>query len=442
MKGFLILIFSISSLFLFGQSKSSTDRAALKRVVKEYKQAIATSDDDQFKDLFFSRTVPYVGIMSAETESATKTSYGTSKGTDISDHKEFINSIVNSEKKQRKEIYNIKTNSDGIIGGISFDYASYNGRTMKQWGQEKWNLVKTRGEWLITDVVYSIHYPDIEPSPFDNEEKEDYQRNQESADLDVEEEEIAPEKPLRKPTYKKRRKRFSVEDAADDDENIDDDDEEYARVEYEEEEERKKPVVKKKKPFTVYVNDIKNRALIAGVQNKVKIDYEGVDPTKIELFFKAKDVEFRKEDDGNYIIKPLKKVDDFPAYIRVGGKTINYTFKVKGIPLPVARLGRQQTSQVRSSVFKSEAGLLAVVPSPSSSIKQGKCRIQSFILSKNPDTKDLKSKLNQGGRYEQSTLKLVKSAKAGDVYVFEQIKCICAGESSSRKLKDLRFDIK
>ncbi len=437
MKGFLVLIFSISSIFLFGQSKSSTERAALKRVVKEYKQAIATSDEDQFNDLFFSKSVPFVGVLSTESAASVKKGYSKPNGIDVTDHKYFINSIIDAEQKQLEKIYNIKTNSDGNVGSISFDYSAHSGRTMKQWGHKKWNLVKKGRDWVITDVVYSIHYADVETCPFDEEEETSSSAASEVA--------TAPAPPVKKPSYKKKRKRIEYDDV--DEEEEEEDGYVDTTMEDEEEEEYAEPVtkkkkVKKKKPFTVYVNDIKNRALMAGVQNVVKITYEGVDPTKIDLHLTAKEVEFRKQEDGSYILKPLRKIDDFPAYIRVGNKTINYTFKVKGIPLPVARLGRQQTSKVRSSAFKAEAGLLAVVPSPTKEVKQGKCRIQSFILTKNPDTKNLKSKLNKGGRYEQSTLKLVKSAKAGDVYVFEQIKCICAGERAPRKLKDLRFDIK
>ena len=56
--------------------------------------------------------------------------------------------------------------SDGAIGAISFDYGFYSDEKMFQWGKEKWNLAKDGEKWLITDVVFSIHFPNIEPFPF------------------------------------------------------------------------------------------------------------------------------------------------------------------------------------------------------------------------------------------------------------------------------------
>lgn len=440
MKGFLLFAFSVSSIFLFGQSKSSKDDAALKRVVKDYRQAISTSDDVQFNALFYSKSVPFVGVVSKITDAVLNGQYKDFGGKAVSNHKQFISDVIDAEKKQLEKTFNIESISDGIVGGISFDYAFYEGRKMKQWGSKKWNLIKIKGDWLITDVVYSIHYPEAEDCPFVEIENKDDDDESESEKDEGEDGNYAeaPSRPvLEKPAPNKKSSKKKSRKAIFDDLL----DEEKQKEKEKKKLEAEKPA-KKKKPFTVYVNEIKNKALMAGIQNVVTIKYEGVEPSKINLIVNAKDVEFRKQENGSYIIKPLKKIDDFPAYIRVGNKTINYVFKVKGIPLPVAMLGRQNPGTIRQSVFKAEAGLLALVPTPTKSVKQGKCRIQSFILTKNPDTKNLKSKLNKGGRYEQSTLKLVKSAKKGDIYVFEQIKCLCAGEKNSRKLKDIKFEIK
>ena len=453
MKGFLILLFSISSIFLFGQGKASPDAAALLTVVNEFQESIISGDADRFSRLFFSKSVPFVGIMSRKTENSVKKDYPNFEGIAVSNHRDFIDGILDAKRQQTEKIYNIKKHTDGQIAGISFDYAYYNGRNMKQWGHEKWNLVKTDGDWLITDVVYSIHFPDVEPCPF---------KERDSADLS---DYASAER--RKPVIKKKKEKLPFDDIEEEEEYDDDlddrvirdveEEEEYDddlddRVAKEEEDDFdddydddlddrviEKPAPKKK-PFKVFVNDRKKGPLIAGIQNVVRITYEGVAPSKINLFISTKDVEFFKQDNGSYIVKPTKKMDSFPAYIRVGNKTINYTFKVEGIPLPVARIGRHDAGKIRQSVFKAEAGLLAVVPL--GSVKQGKCRIQSFIITKNPSSKNLKSKLNKGGRYEQATLKIIKSAKPGDTYVFEQIKCSCAGERGTRRLKDIKYTIK
>ncbi|MEL7122794.1 MAG: hypothetical protein AAFO07_25330, partial [Bacteroidota bacterium] len=84
-----------------------------------------------------------------------------------SNHKKFINDICKTPKKQEEKFYNVLLSSDGNIGTVSFDYAFFSEGKMIQWGNEKWNLARDGEKWLITDVVYSIHFPKVEAFPFE-----------------------------------------------------------------------------------------------------------------------------------------------------------------------------------------------------------------------------------------------------------------------------------
>lgn len=159
--GTLLLIPQVSAAQL-----SKADSTALSNLITEFKESITQKDSVRFNRLFFSEAVDFTGIMSQETEWSIKQGYPDFQGIATSDHKGFIRDICKTPKKQEERFYNVLLSADGAIGAISFDYAFYSDSKMIQWGNEKWNLVKDGENWLITDVVYSIHFPGIEPFPW------------------------------------------------------------------------------------------------------------------------------------------------------------------------------------------------------------------------------------------------------------------------------------
>ncbi len=162
----LLVIIILTPTFCFSQ-ESSTDRIKLNEVIVEFKESINQKDSIRFKKLFFQDKVLFTGIMSKESEMSIKENYPEFEGIAVSDHVKFITDICNSEKKQEEKFYNINIETDRVISSISFDYSFYSDDKMIQWGHEKWNLVYADDLWLITDVKYSIRFPDIEEFPFE-----------------------------------------------------------------------------------------------------------------------------------------------------------------------------------------------------------------------------------------------------------------------------------
>jgi len=144
---------------------SESDSIALTNLITEFKESITQKDSARFHSLFFSESVDFTGIMSKESEWSIKKNYFDFQGIAVSNHKQFIRDICKSPEDQEERFYNIILNSDGAIGAISFDYAFYSEEKMIQWGHEKWNLARDGEKWLITDVVYSIYFPNVEPFP-------------------------------------------------------------------------------------------------------------------------------------------------------------------------------------------------------------------------------------------------------------------------------------
>ena len=164
-KIFVIVI--ISSSFSFCQ-ENSVDRLKLNEVLLEFAESIKQKDSIGFKKLFFDEQVSFIGIMSKDTEMSIKKDYPDFQGIAVSNSTKFIEDICKTEKMQEENFYNINIETDRNISSISFDYSFYSDTSMMQWGHEKWNLVYVDDKWLITDVIYSIHFPDVESFPYND----------------------------------------------------------------------------------------------------------------------------------------------------------------------------------------------------------------------------------------------------------------------------------
>lgn len=144
---------------------NKTDSLKLNEVIISFQESIQDKDSVKFNQLFFDNAIPFVGIMSKDTEWSIRKEYSDFEGIAVSNHQNFINEILQTKKSQKEDFYNIVLSHDNYIASISFDYTYHSGEKMLQWGYEKWNLVKVNEKWLITNVIYSIHFPEIEPFP-------------------------------------------------------------------------------------------------------------------------------------------------------------------------------------------------------------------------------------------------------------------------------------
>jgi|GEM_PF-1107444 len=171
-----IILTGLLSGFIFSNTtKISKDldsnHLELNEIMQKFKTAIIEKDTLSFDKLFFDEEVSFVGIMSELTEASIKKDYPDFQGVSVSNSSKFIREVSTSANPQEERSYNPVIETDGIIASISFDYSFHSGGRLIQWGHEKWNLVLVENEWLITNVIFSIHFPDIEPFPFLNNKK-------------------------------------------------------------------------------------------------------------------------------------------------------------------------------------------------------------------------------------------------------------------------------
>ena len=71
-----------------------------------------------------------------------------------------------------------------------------------------------------------------------------------------------------------------------------------------------------------------------------------------------------------------------------------------------------------------------------------KCNIQGFNLVKVAKRSDPVEVTNSSGRFASKAANLVRSAKPGDTFYFENVKARCPGDKAGRKINSLVFRIK
>lgn len=158
----LALILCLGHGSIVGQDLDSTELAIMD-VVRDFTMSISEKDSTKFITLFFTKDVAFTGVMSQETEWSIKKDYPEFQGLSISTAQRFIREICESGAYQKEDIKNLAIEYNGRIAHVEFDYVFQSDYKLIQWGHERWNLVFAEETWLITDVIYGIKFPTIEP---------------------------------------------------------------------------------------------------------------------------------------------------------------------------------------------------------------------------------------------------------------------------------------
>lgn len=91
----------------------------------------------------------------------------------------------------------------------------------------------------------------------------------------------------------------------------------------------------------------------------------------------------------------------------------------------------QNPEVISAALFKTQNKLNAIIENFDFDFK---CNINSFELVKLSKHKDAISVVNKGEYFSPETTRIIQSAKAGDLYFFENIRARCQGDAASRKL--------
>ena len=153
----------------------------------------------------------------------------------------------------------------------------------------------------------------------------------------------------------------------------------------------------------------------------------------------SSDLRIRKVNDGKYI---HHGIETGTAHVIVEAPNVPkqiFTFRVKGMPNPVTRLGNQNSGALLSGTFKAQAGIGAWIDNFDI---DARCKVISFDMTWVSKDKDPITLTNLGARFQKEANELIMKAKVGDRYFFDQVRAKCPGDKEARLINSLAFSIK
>lgn len=190
---------------------------------------------------------------------------------------------------------------------------------------------------------------------------------------------------------------------------------------------------------SVAVSLDKMNVFYIGVDNPISVSAAGVNTKDLKVNASGGGLKLKPNGNGKYVATVSAPG---AANITVSGgglEPTKFDYKVKRIPDPVVMLGKLKGGNVKSGVFKAMPGL---IPWLENFDFEAKCQIQSFDMTRVAKRADPVVGKNSGGKFSGKADNMKKAAKAGDLYLFENIKGRCPGDSAGRDLGSLSFKIK
>ncbi|MEN0046196.1 MAG: GldM family protein [Bacteroidota bacterium] len=175
-----------------------------------------------------------------------------------------------------------------------------------------------------------------------------------------------------------------------------------------------------------------------GVDNPISVSAAGVSSNDLRISCKGAGCKMKGS--GNKRVINVSNPGEATITVSGGGlRSSPFVFRSKRIPDPVPMLGKNRGGAMRSGEFKAQGGLLAMLEGFDF---DARCNIQGFNLVRVPKRQDAVSSTNSGARYNAKSQRLVRAAKPGDLYYFENIKAKCPGDKAGRPLGTILFNVK
>lgn len=208
------------------------------------------------------------------------------------------------------------------------------------------------------------------------------------------------------------------------------------------------PVTGERKPFkkefeyevgerSVAISASKMNVFYMGVDNPVEVSAAGVPSNQIKVSMDGGTI--TKNSDGTYTVKGTKPTPSAKINVTAPGMNASKEFRVKPFPTPVPRLGTKGGGVISSGELNANQGVLPVLENFDF---DAKCNVKGFKMIRVAPRSDAEIVGNVGGRFQQDAVSLIKKAKPGDRFFFEDIKCVCPGSSVAKDIGTMSFSVR
>jgi gliding motility-associated protein GldM len=179
-----------------------------------------------------------------------------------------------------------------------------------------------------------------------------------------------------------------------------------------------------------------------GVDNPVTVAAAGVPTSSLKV--SATGCTLKPNGSGKYIVTATAPGT---AKITVSGEGLaatSFDFRVKRIPNPLAcfKMGEgdyKTDGIIKSGVMGAQRGIFAELQNFDFNAR---CEIQSYTMYYTRARQDPVEVKATGAAFSGNALNAVQSAKPGDQYQFVDIKAKCPGDSNSRQVNGMAFQVK
>lgn len=182
----------------------------------------------------------------------------------------------------------------------------------------------------------------------------------------------------------------------------------------------------------------KQNILYIGVDNPITIAATGISTSSIKISMIGGSL--HKASSTGYlaqVTKPGKVI--ITVKDTKNGKSFPFQFRVKRIPNPVVKMGKNVDGMISSTNFKAQLGLTAILEDFD---YDAKCNVQSYTVLYTRKRQDPVLMEGKGGRFSGKVFSAIRQAKPGDQYSFTDVNVRCPGDQVARRINGLSFNIK
>lgn len=158
------LILLMAATTAYAQPDGLSDKKQIENVLQSFMDCIGKKDTTSFLTLFYEGPVQWVGTMKFSSYASELKEDPKAKDFFTGNQRSFIRSVSGKDNCAEK-FSNIRIHEDGSIAMVAFDYSFWKNGEKQNWGQESWGLIKTKGQWKITSVIFSVEMENVLPEP-------------------------------------------------------------------------------------------------------------------------------------------------------------------------------------------------------------------------------------------------------------------------------------
>ena len=146
------------------------DHAAIGQVVETFRVSLIKKDPVSFMKLFYSDTIPWIGVITDQSLARAKAEKKDLKQPDPNklyasgNPRKFIEGFAKIPDKVEETFDNVRIDTDGDVAQVWFDYSfQFNGYKQNS-GKEAWHMMRTAEGWKISSVIWSMEFNPV-PAP-------------------------------------------------------------------------------------------------------------------------------------------------------------------------------------------------------------------------------------------------------------------------------------